>query len=178
MVLVVAVFVGEWPAELVACVVFFVPLFCVLVADCCVSFEGRGSGSWYCGFRFEVDEKDVPIGDPFMLHKFNLTAGGRRKHKGLSSSHCLDVLTALVVLSLLPFSAAPNWLLNDVFVKPIRERLGVLPSRLISVFIEVLQLHYSFATGHCRPAVLCIVSGTSCQSTARNTVQAPMSKLL
>ena len=56
-----------------------------------------------------------------MLHKFRVTAGERGKHKGFSISHSLAVLTAFVVLFLLSFSAAPNWLLNDVFVKPIRE---------------------------------------------------------
>ena len=105
-------------AELLSLVVFFLIPFGVLVADFCVTFQGSGSGSWYCGFRFGAQENDVPIGDPFILHKFRLTAGGRGKHKGLSISQSLAVLTAFVVLSLLSFNAAPNWLLNIFFVEP------------------------------------------------------------
>ena len=121
MVVVVAVLVGKWQAELVACVVFFLPLFAVLVADLCMTFEGRGRGSWYCGFCFGADEKDVPIGDPFILHKFRLTAGQSRKPKGLSIRQSLAVLTAFVVLSLLFFKPGLNWLLKYFFVRPMRE---------------------------------------------------------
>ena len=121
MVEVVAMIVGAWQAELVVCVVFFFPLFGVLVAALCVTFEGRGSGSWYCGFRFGAEERDVPIGEPFILHKFRLTAGESGKHNGFSISQSLAALTAFVVLSLLSFKAALNWLLNDFFVRPMRE---------------------------------------------------------
>ena len=41
------------------CGVLFLTLFGVLVADFLVTFDGRGSGSRYCGFRFGVDEEDV-----------------------------------------------------------------------------------------------------------------------
>ena len=90
MVVVVAVSVGVVLAELLARVVFFLVLFGVLVADFCVTFDGRGSDSWYCGFRFGAEEKDVPIGDPFILHKFRLNAGGRGKHTRLSISQSLS----------------------------------------------------------------------------------------
>ena len=53
-----------------ACVVFLPP-FGSLIAKFCVTFEGRGPGSWYRGFLFGADKKDVPIGNPFMLHKFS-----------------------------------------------------------------------------------------------------------
>ena len=86
-----------------------------------MTFEGRGSGSWYCGFRFGAEERDVPIGEPFILHKFRLIAGESGKHNGFSISQSLAALTAFLVLSLLSFKAALNWLLNDFFVRPMRE---------------------------------------------------------
>ena len=73
------------------------------------------------GFRFWADEKCVPINEPFILHKFRLTAGESGKHKGFSMSQSLAALAAFVVLSLLSFKAALNWLLNDFFVRPVRE---------------------------------------------------------
>ena len=63
-------------------------------------------------------------------------------------------------------------------VLPGPEWLDVLPSTWASVSVEVLQLQYSFATGHFRLGVSCIVPGTSCPSTAGNTMQAPVSTLL
>ena len=56
--------------------------------------------------------------------------------------------------------------------------LDVLPSMWASVSVEVLPLQYSSATGHFRLGVSCIVPGTSCLSTARNTTKAPVTTLL
>ena len=63
-------------------------------------------------------------------------------------------------------------------VLPVPQWLDVLPNTWASVSVEVLPLQYSFATGHFRLGVSCIVPGTSCLSTARNTTKAPVTKLL
>ena len=48
-------------------------------------------------------------------------------------------------------------------VLPGRQWLDVLPGTWISVSVEVLLLQYSFATGHFRLGVSCMVPGTSKQ---------------
>ena len=52
-------------------------------------------------------------------------------------------------------------------VLPGPQLLDVLPKTWASASVEVLQLQYSFATGHFRPGVSCIVPNTSCPSTTR-----------
>ena len=54
------------------------------------------------------------------------------------------------------------------------QRLDVLPNTWASTSVEVLPLQYSFVTSHFRLGVSCIVPGTSCLSTARNTTKAPV----
>ena len=56
--------------------------------------------------------------------------------------------------------------------------LDVLPIMWACVSVEVLPLQYSVATGHFRLGVSCVVPGTSCLSTARNTTKAPVTTLL
>ena len=78
----------------------------------------------------------------------------------------------------LSFHAVAEPVRLSLSVLPGPHWLGVLPSTWASVSVEVLQLQYSFATGHFCPGVLCIVPGTSSASTARNGMQAPVSTLL
>ena len=48
---------------------------------------------------------------------------------------------------------------------------------VVSALAEALPLRYSIATVHFRLGVLCILPSTTCRSTARNTMQAPMPTL-
>ena len=57
-----------------------------------MTFEGRGSGSWYCGFRFGAEERDVPIGEPFILHKFRLLHVGLHGTSAALGTQGLEVL--------------------------------------------------------------------------------------
>ena len=77
-----------------------------------------------------------------------------------------------------PFQAVAEPMRLSLSVLPDLQWLGVLPITLVSVSVEVLQLQYSFATGHFCLDVSCIVPGTSCPSTARNTMQVPVFTLL
>ena len=76
-----------------------------------------------------------------------------------------------------PFRAVAEPVRLSLCVLPGPQWLGVLPSTLVSALVEELPLPYSFATDHFRLGVSCIVPGTSCRSTARNTMQAPVSTL-
>ena len=75
----------------------------------------------------------------------------------------------------LPAVAEPVPLSSSVLLGP--QWLDVLPSMSVSVLAEVPELQYFYATGEFWPGVSGIVPGTSCQSTTRNTMQAPMPML-
>ena len=76
------------------------------------------------------------------------------------------------------FHAAAEPVRRSLSVLPCPQRLDVVPSTWASVSVEVLQLQYSFTTSNLRLGVSCIVPDTDCPSTARNTMQAPVSTLL
>ena len=72
----------------VGCLVvwIFLFLFGVFVAHLFVTFAGRNSGSWYCGFRLGATEDNAPIGEAFMFQKLKLTVGSSGKLMELSIS--------------------------------------------------------------------------------------------
>ena len=76
------------------------------------------------------------------------------------------------------FHAVAEPLRLSLSVLPGPQWLDVLPSTWAFVSVEVLPLQNSFATGHSRLGVSCIVPGGSCPSTSRNTMQASVTTFL
>ena len=62
----------------------FLCLLGMLVVVFFVTFAGKGSGSWYCAFRLNDGDDDVPICDPFIFDEFGHTARRSGKLKELS----------------------------------------------------------------------------------------------
>ena len=105
----------------------------------------------------------------------------------ITSNGALTFPVSCAHLSAYPMSRKSGGLFLYAVAEPLRLSLSVLPgpqwldvvpNTWASASAEVLLLQYSFVTGHFLLGVSCIVPGTSCLSTARNTTKAPVTTLL